>query len=103
MPYIDRIPPGRFTLKKFRKSKTRGKKYDGIIIDIKTRREYIVPFGSSIHEQYRDTTGLGLYRQLDHGDKQRRLNYLKRHEATRKKKWSPSWFSSVYLWSGPRD
>ena len=81
--YIDRIPASRFTLKKLRKSKTRHKKYDAIIVDIKTRKEYIVPFGDNRYEQFRDTA-LGIYRQLDHGDRQRRLNYLKRHENTRK-------------------
>jgi hypothetical protein len=100
--YIDRIPASRFRLKKFIKSRVKNKKYTAIIEDIKTRREYKVPFGDVRYEQYRDTA-LGLYRQLDHGDKQRRLNYLARHEATRKKKWSASWFSSVYLWAGPRD
>ncbi len=100
----ERIPASRFILKKFRKSKTRHKKYDTAIIeDIKTRKEYRVPFGDVRYEQYRDTA-LGLYRQLDHGDRrQRRLNYLKRHENTRKKKWSPSWFSAVFLWSAPRN
>jgi hypothetical protein len=101
--YIDRIPASRFTLKKFRKSKTRHKKYDAIIVDIKTRKEYIIPFGDNRYEQFRDTTGLGIYRQLDHGDRKRRENYLKRHENTRKKKWSASWFSAVFLWSAPRN
>ena len=100
--YIDRIPASRFRLKKFVKAKVRNKKYTAIIEDIKTRREYRVPFGDVRFEQYRDTA-LGLYRQLDHGDRQRRLNYLKRHENTRKKKWSPSWFSAVFLWSAPRN
>ena len=102
MPYIDRIPASRFRLKKFIKAKVKNKKYTAIIEDIKTRREYKVSFGDVRYAQYFDSA-LGLYRQLNHRDEQRRLNYLKRHEATRKKKWSPSWFSSVYLWAGPRD
>ena len=104
--YIDRIPASRFTLKKFRKSKTRHKKYDAIIVDIKTRKEYIVPFGDNRYEHFRDTTGLGLYSKYDHNDKERRDRYRARHRAIKlkdgtpayKKKYSPAWFSYNFLW-----
>jgi len=40
-----------------------------------------VHFGDSRYPQYRDTTGLGLYSHLDHGDKNRRRNYFMRHSG----------------------
>ena len=95
-----KIEADRFRFIKFQKSKTKFKKYDGIIEDVKTRRRQTVPFGDVRFEQYRDSTGLKLYSRLDHNDEKRRQNYLARHESTRHKKWSPSWFSSVFLWNG---
>ena len=56
--YIDRIPASRFTLKKFRKSKTRHKKYDAIIVDIKTRnRKYPILTIGSNGKHYKHTVG----------------------------------------------
>ena len=93
-----KIEADRFRFIKFQKSKTRFKKYDGIIEDVKTRRRQTVPFGDVRFEQYFDSTGLKLYSRLDHNDEKRRQNYLARHEKTRNKKWSPSWFSATFLW-----
>jgi hypothetical protein len=87
-----------FKLVKFQKSKTKGKKYDAIIEDTTNKKRMRVPFGAIGYEQYRDDTGLKLYTRYDHLDKERKKNYLKRHQSTRFKKWSPSWFSAVYLW-----
>ena len=95
-----KIEADRFRFIKFQKSKTRFKKYDAIIEDVKTRRKQTVPFGDVRYEQFSDSTGLKLYSRLDHNDEKRRQNYLARHEKTRNKKWSASWFSSVFLWSG---
>jgi len=95
-----KIEADRFRFIKFQKSKTRFKKYDAIIEDVKTRRRQTVPFGDVRFQQFSDSTGLKLYSRLDHNDEKRRQNYLARHESTRHKKWSPSWWSSVFLWNG---
>jgi len=74
------------------------KKYNAIIEDKKTKRRQKIPFGDKRYEQFSDSTGLKLYSRLDHGDPERRKNYKARHEKTRHKKWSASWFSDNYLW-----
>jgi len=89
----------RFVFVKFQKSKTKGKKYDAILFDKISKRRQTVPFGSSIHSQYYDSTGLGLYKRLNHLDRKRRASYLARHAETMKKKYSASWFSGRFLWS----
>ena len=88
-----------YRLVKFQKSETKGKKYDAIIEDTETKKTKRVPFGAIGYEQYKDTTGLGLYSKGNHLDRKRRQNYLKRHARTLSKKWSPSYFSARYLWS----
>jgi hypothetical protein len=93
-----KIEADRFRFIKFQKAKNPLKKYEAIIEDVKTRRRQKVPFGSSIYPQYRDSTGLKLYSRLDHNDEKRRQNYKARHESTRHKKWSASWFSDTFLW-----
>lgn len=87
-----------FRLIKFQKSKTKGKKYDAIIEDMKTKKRQTIPFGAIGYEQYRDDTKLKLYSRYNHLDENRKRNYLKRHGKTKNKKFSPSWFSAVYLW-----
>ena len=88
----------RFRHIRFERSKTMNKKYDGIIEDKITKRQQRVPFGDNRYEQYRDSTGLNLYSRLDHNDSKRRADYKTRHEKTRHKKYSPSWYSDNYLW-----
>jgi len=95
--------PDLFRIVKFERSHLPQKKYNAIIEDVKTRKRMRVPFGSTAYEQYRDDVPLKLYKRLDHNDEKRRQNYLARHEKTRHKKFSPSWFSSVYLWNGNRN
>ena len=95
-----KIEADRFRFIKFQKAKNTSKKYDAIIEDVKTRRRQTVPFGDVRFQQFSDSTGLKLYSRLDHNDEKRRQNYLARHEKTRHKKWSPSWWSSVFLWNG---
>lgn len=87
-----------FVLLKFERSKTKNKKYDAILQDKKTKRTQRVPFGDKRYEQYRDSTGLKLYTRLDHGDEKRRKAYKARHEKTRHKKFSSSWFADNFLW-----
>lgn len=52
---------------KFIKSPRKNKKYRAILPNNKT-----VDFGDSRYQQYKDTTGLGLYTNKDHLDKERR-------------------------------
>ena len=57
-------------------------------------------------DQYKDSTGLGLYSKYDHKDPKRRENYRNRHRAIKlkdgsyayKNKSSSSYWSWHYLW-----
>ena len=65
-----------------------------------------IHFGDVRYAQYKDKTPLKLYSDLDHKDKKRRENYLKRAKAIRNKhgeltyldKNSPNYYSVKYLW-----
>jgi len=94
------IQSDRFRHIRFERSKKKGSKYDAIIEDKITKKRQRVPFGSAepLYEQYRDTTGLKLYSRLDHNDPKRRAAYKARHENTRHKKYSASWFADRFLW-----
>ena len=83
---------------KFEKSKSPNKKYSAILKNKKTGRIKTVNFGDIRYQHYRDSTGLGLYSNLNHGDNKRRDNFLKRFEKSSKKKYSASWFAKNYLW-----
>ena len=84
----------------FRKSTRKGKKYM-----VYTGGKWI-HFGSIEHSQYKDSTPLKLYSNLDHNDKQRRANYLARAKGIKNKsgdltwkdKNSPNYYSVHYLW-----
>jgi hypothetical protein len=65
----------------FRKSTNKIKKYDAL-----TPSGKWIAFGSVLHQQYKDKTGLGLYSHMDHLDKKRRNLYRKRHKKTKYKK-----------------
>jgi hypothetical protein len=56
----------------FKKSKRKDKKYD-----VFKNNRYVVSFGDNRYEQYKDK--IGIYKDLDHGDKKRRDNYYARH------------------------
>lgn len=85
----------------FKKSTRKGKKYM-----VKTPSGKWIHFGASDMEQYKDSTGLGLYSDKDHGDLKRRKSYLsrakgiknKKGELTWKDKESPNYYSVKYLW-----
>ena len=86
---------------KFEKSTRKGKKYSVIAPSGKK-----IHFGSIKMQQYRDSTGLGLYSHLDHNDKERRKRYLARAKGIKDKNgnltWnnpeSPNFYSVKYLW-----
>lgn len=85
---------------KFQKSSRPTKKYMAILKNKTSGRKVKVHFGSSIHSQYRDATGLGLYSHKNHGDLERRKRYIARHQKhVDQNYWSPALFSMKYLWN----
>lgn len=80
------------TIKHWLKSPYKDKKYRVVLSDGSYR-----DFGNSHYQQYRDSTPLGLYSNLDHRDERRRALYYKRHK-TNYGKYTPDWLSKKYLW-----
>ena len=94
-----RFPISENELIKFQKSNTKNKKYDAIIENKQTGKQYTIPFGDVRYEQYKDSTGLELYKNLNHYDEVRKSHYKIRHANTFNKYYfSPSYFSWKYLW-----
>jgi len=84
---------------KFEKSDRLGKKYNAIIENKKTKKRVKIPFGSATYQQYFDRTGLHLYTDLNHNDKNRRRLYKSRHMVFIKPGYySPGDFSMRFLW-----
>ena len=84
----------------FKKSQVKGKKYSAYIQHKTNNRIRTINFGSTSHEQFKDTTGLGLYSHLDHRDKERKKRYQSRHSVfIRKGYYSPGYFSMTRLWT----
>ena len=87
---------------KFEKSKLKNKKYSVI-----TPKGKKINFGDKRFQQFKDTTGLGLYSDLDHNDKKRKKNYCKRSgnikdkkgDLTKNDKESANYYARTYLWS----
>lgn len=89
----------KYEIIEFRRSTCKHKKYDVFLINKQTRKIYKLSFGDKRYEQFKDSTGLGLYSKLNHGDKRRRSLYRKRHRNTYDPKYySPAYFSWRYLW-----
>lgn len=84
----------------FKKSTRKNKKYM-----VKYKGKWI-HFGDLRYSHYQDNTGLGLYRHLNHGDLDRRANYLTRATGIKNKKGkltyhdksSANYYSVRYLW-----
>ena len=79
---------------------TGNKKYKVVLYDNNKNKIKTVQFGAVGYEQYKDSTPLKLYSRDNHGDKQRRTSYRKRHGAQNfhNTKYTPAWFSWNYLW-----
>lgn len=85
----------------FTRSKVKNKKYSVITPSGKT-----INFGDTRYQHYQDRTGLGLYTNLNHNDKQRRAAYRSRHSKILLKngtpayldKEQPSYYSYHFLW-----
>ena len=56
-----------------------------------------VHFGDNRYAQYKDSTGIGKYTHLNHGDAARRHRYYQRH-GKNAVKYSAKYFSHKYLW-----
>ena len=92
-------PKKDYTFIKFEKSKAKNKKYVAFIKNKKTEKIIKINFGDNRYEHYKDTTGLKIYTNKDHNDKERRDKYKKRHIVyLDKNEYSPAYFSWFYLW-----
>ena len=78
------------------KSDRKNKKYKAVV-QFKDGRIKTVHFGDSRYQQYKDSTGLGIYSKLDHNDPDRRRAYYARHGKT-PTLYSAKYFSHKYLW-----
>jgi len=88
-----------YSLDKLQKSKRKFKKYDAVLINKINNKIVTIPFGDNRYEQFKDTTGLKLYSNKDHGDKKRRELYRARHaKDVREGYYSAGYFAMKYLW-----
>lgn len=90
--------PNQYKLVGFEKSRTNFKKYDAILKNKESGLKKRVPFGDNRYPQYQDKVPLGLYKNVDHNDKERRKRYRLRHYGEDKHKFSSGYFSWKYLW-----
>ena len=82
----------------FEKAKIKSKMYSAILKHKKTGKIKKIHFGDPKMQNFRDVTGLNLYPQLIHGDKERRRRFRARHKNNAKYKFSSGFFSFYYLW-----
>lgn len=88
-----------YKLEGFEPSHLKTKKYNAVLSDKDSGRLVRVPFGDPTYAQFKDSTGLGIYSHLDHGDHARRKAFRKRHTVFLKPgMFSPAYFSLKYLW-----
>jgi hypothetical protein len=85
------------------KSSAKNKKYSVYVKD-NDKNKKLIHFGDKRYEHFKDK--IGEYKKLDHGDKERRENYLKRAKGikdktgklTYKDKNSANFWSVNFLW-----
>jgi hypothetical protein len=85
----------------FKKSTRKNKKY----MVLSPKKKWI-HFGDTRYQHFKDSTGLGLYSNLDHGDRERQKNYLTRAKGIRdgdgKLTWknpeTANYYAVKYLW-----
>lgn len=88
-----------YKLINFERSKTKNKKYDAILQNKLNGKIVKIPFGDNRYEHFKDSTGLGLYSNKDHGDLKRRQLYRQRHQKDIKKGYySPGYMAYYFLW-----
>jgi len=85
-------------------SKAKHKKY--AVFVMKDGKKKKIHFGDKRYQQFKDSTRLKKYSNLDHGDKERRKRYLarakkiknKKGQLTAKLKSSPNYWAIKFLW-----
>ena len=85
----------------FHRSERKDKKYA-----VWSPKGKLINFGAKDMEQYKDSTGLGLYSHLDHNDPERKRRYLLRAKGIKNKEGLRTWnnpefanyYSVKYLW-----
>jgi hypothetical protein len=88
-----------YKLNGFEKSDKQFKKYNAILENKQTGQLTKVGFGDTLYQQFKDSTGLGLYSNKDHNDPYRRALYRQRHAKDLKTGyWNAGLFSYKYLW-----
>ena len=88
-----------YTFIEFKRSTVNNKKYMAILKNKQNARVVKVHFGDSRYEHFKDKTGLGLYKHLNHNDEARRARFRSRHSSYIKEdSYSPAFFSVEYLW-----
>lgn len=91
------------------KAAVKGKKYTATLRNKQSGKTRVVHFGAIGYGQYRDSTRLGLYRNLDHGDQKRRRSYFLRHSGVATKSaalekesrtglYTPKLLAHKFLW-----
>ena len=96
-------------LVKIEKSKAMNKKYAAIVFNKITKKLRRINFGDSRYENFKDSTGLGLFTSKNHGDRKRRKAYFMRHSGVSTKikavkkerlsgKYSAKLLSHMFLW-----
>lgn len=90
--------PDNYTFIEFKKSTTKNKKYDAILMNKKTNKLKKISFGDKRYPHYNDKTGLNLYPKLNSLDKQKRKMYLLRHAGEDKNMFSSGYFAIKFLW-----
>ena len=86
----------------FELSMRENKKYMAVLQNKKNNKYSYIHFGAiksdgTPYQQYYDK--IGNYTDFNHKDKQRRLNYHKRHiHSIKEGYYSPGYFSMKYLW-----
>ena len=89
-----------YIFKGFEKAKAKHKKYTALIQHKKTKKIIKINFGDDRYQQYKDSTGLGLYSNKNHLDKKRRASYRSRHKKDIKDGfYSAGLFSMRFLWT----
>lgn len=96
-------PKKEYILLKFIKSPLKTKKYRALLQHKKTGKIVKIDFGGikkdgTPYEQYKDSTGLGLYSAYNHLDKKRRDRYRLRHSKNSILPFSANFLSWFYLW-----
>jgi len=97
------------TIVRIEKATAKNKKYAAFVKNKTSKKIRKINFGSSINEQYKDSTPLKIYALKDHGDKKRRKQYFQRFsnvptkaEAVKKEKaknvYTAKLLSHLYLW-----